>query len=125
MLASPLTDTPLRSELAACLAAAGETLWKRECYYWTYGSPPDVFVIDGLVWVHDAKPYAMMGLDLASGKERKRFSTTKAMRMTHHHRCYREKATERLTCLRVDSLLDILKQSPQFPTARKRSGNFQ
>jgi len=101
--------TALRCELLALSADAGETLWKRECYTWTYGFPPDLFVIDGLVWIHDAKPYAMVGVELASGQEKKRFSTTETMEMTHHHRCYREKATERfiLTARRGTEFLDV------------------
>ncbi len=101
--------TALRCELLALSAETGETLWQRECYTWTYGFPPDLFVIDGLVWLHDAKPYAMVGVELATGAEEKRFSTTEAMEMTHHHRCYREKATERfiLAARRGTEFLDV------------------
>jgi len=101
--------TALQCELLALAASSGETLWERECYSWTYGFPPDLFVIDGLVWLHDAKPYAMVGVELASGKEQKRFSTTEAMESTHHHRCYREKATERfiLAARRGTEFLDV------------------
>ena len=101
--------TPVKTNLLAFSASTGETLWTRECCSWSYGSPPDVFVIDGLVWVHEAEPYAMVGLDSATGKERKKFSTTEAMRSTHHHRCYRDKATERfiLTARRGTEFLDV------------------
>ena len=37
----------------------------------------------------------MVGVELASGQEKKRFATTEAMEMTHHHRCYRNKAMVR------------------------------
>jgi outer membrane protein assembly factor BamB len=61
------------------------------------------------VWTHDAEPYALVGRDLQSGEERKRFSTVEAMESTHHHRCYREKATERfiLAARRGTEFLDV------------------
>jgi len=101
--------TALQCELLALSADSGETLWQRECYTWTYGFPPDLFVIDGLVWIHDAKPYAMVGVELKSGQEKRRFSTIEAMESTHHHRCYREKATERfiLAARRGTEFLDV------------------
>jgi outer membrane protein assembly factor BamB len=101
--------TALRCELLALSADTGETLWERECYNWTYGFPPDLFAIDGLVWIHDAKPYTMVGVDLATGKEMKRFPTTEALEMTHHHSYYREKATERfiLAARRGTEFLDV------------------
>ena len=101
--------TPVKTDLLALSADTGEELWTRECYNWGYGSPPDIFVIDGLVWVHEAGPYAIVGLDLASGEVTKKLSTTEAMRSTHHHRCYRDKATERfiLTARRGTEFLDV------------------
>lgn len=101
--------TALGCEVVAFRADTGEQLWQRDCYHWAYGLPPDVFVIDGLVWVHDANPHAMMGLDLRTGQEERRFATTEAMHMTHHHRCYRDKATERfiLTARRGTEFLDV------------------
>ena len=33
--------------------STGEELWNRPCASWGWGHPADVFVIDGLVWVHD------------------------------------------------------------------------
>ncbi len=101
--------TPVKMDLVALSAETGDTLWERECVTWGYGTPPDVFVIDGLVWAHNAEPYALMGLGLKTGAEKRRFSTTKALRMTHHHRCYRDRATERfvLTARRGTEFLDV------------------
>ncbi len=68
-----------------------------------------MYVVDGLVWVHDADPYALVGYDLKDGTEKRRFSTTDALRMTHHHRCYRAKATERYVLMgrRGTEFLDL------------------
>ncbi len=87
--------TPTKADLVALSAETGKELWSRACATWGYGTPPDIFVINGVVWAHDAEPYTLMGLDLKTGAEQRRFATTKALRMTHHHRCYRDRATER------------------------------
>jgi outer membrane protein assembly factor BamB len=39
--------------------------------------------------------YAVIGLDLKTGRLKRRFSTAKTNKVDHHHRCYRGKATER------------------------------
>ena len=57
--------------------------------------PPNVFVIDGLVWVHDGASFSRLGLDLVTGKVKRKFSSDKAMNQKHHHRCYGNKATQR------------------------------
>lgn len=100
---------PTKAHLVALSAETGRELWSRECATWGYGTPPDVFVINGVVWAHDAEPYALMGLDLKTGAEQRRFSTTQALRMTHHHRCYRDRATERfiLMARRGTEFLDV------------------
>ncbi len=98
------------AKIVAFSAGSGEKLWTRRCYSWGYGDPPDIFVIDGLVWAHDANDasYSMMGLDPKTGEVKDRFSTNEALRMTHHHRCYRDKATQRyiLTARRGVEFLD-------------------
>ena len=101
--------TPVETDIVALQARTGKELWASDCYNWGYGSPPDIFVIDGLAWTHDAKPYSMIGLDLQTGQEKRRFSTEEGLRMTHHHRCYRNKATERyiLTARRGVEFFDV------------------
>ncbi len=88
----------------------GRPLWKHRYGGWSHNWQPDVFVIDGLVWLHEHvevdfkghEPrdksdidYAVIGLDLTTGALRRRFSTQKTFDVGHHHRCYRGKATER------------------------------
>ncbi|MBL7187722.1 MAG: PQQ-binding-like beta-propeller repeat protein [Phycisphaerae bacterium] len=98
-------------DLYAISAKTGKVLWKKTCGAWAWGSPPDVFVIDNNVWVHEyipglqfkgsdvvdvnSVPYALIGLDLYSGEETRRIPTKDVFHIAHHHRCYRNKATER------------------------------
>ncbi len=64
-----------------------------------YNSPPDVFIADGLVWAGtpprpDAPPFTE-GRDLHTGEIKRRLETAKAFAQPHHHRCHRNKATNR------------------------------
>jgi outer membrane protein assembly factor BamB len=114
----------LPGTLYAYNAKDGELLWKHRYGGWSHNWQPDVFVIDGLVWVHEHidiemkrhEPaskedidYAVIGLDLRTGRLKRRFSTAKTNRVNHHHRCYRGKATERflLPSRRGVEFLDI------------------
>lgn len=108
----------LQGQLTALAAKSGEQLW--EC--WGGGgfhAPPDVFVIDGLVWqgLHTADSISPPpvqdfneGRDLHTG-EVKRTNTVAVDLQTpgHHHRCYREKATERfiITGKRGIEMMDL------------------
>lgn len=100
----------LPGTLYAYDAREGRSLWKHQYGGWAHNWQPDVFVIGGLVWVHehievemkrhepDNKAdidYAVIGLDLKTGRLKRRFSTAKTNNVDHHHRCYRGKATER------------------------------
>ncbi|UCD58339.1 MAG: PQQ-binding-like beta-propeller repeat protein, partial [Candidatus Hydrogenedentota bacterium] len=98
-------------DVYAINAKTGKVLWKKTCGAWGWGSPPDVFGIDNNVWVHEyipgvqfkgssvvdvkSVPYALIALDLYSGEETRRIPTTDIFHIGHHHRCYRNKATER------------------------------
>ncbi len=99
----------LPGTLYAYDARNGEFLWKHQYGGWSHNWQPDVFVIGGLVWVHEhiniemkrhepaskeGIDYAVIGLDLKTGRLKRRFSTAKTNRVDHHHRCYRGKATE-------------------------------
>ncbi len=93
--------------LSALSAETGETLWQCPCKA-GFRSPADVFVAAGLVWLG---PDFSAGRDLHSGEVKK---TSTAVRdvwtVGHHHRCYREKATERyiLTGKRGIEFLDLV-----------------
>jgi len=95
--------------LHAFSAETGKQLWQRSCAAWGWATPADVFVIDGLVWIHEKESYAALALDPATGEVKRRFSTDKVFKVGHHHRCYRNKATERfmLTSRRGVEMIDI------------------
>lgn len=92
-------------------AKDGKPLWERVYGGWVHNTQPDVFVIDGTLWAHEhldlpmkgrapAMPqseinYALLGLDLRTGKETRRIDTSETFNVGHHHRCYRTRATER------------------------------
>jgi outer membrane protein assembly factor BamB len=87
--------------------ADGRFLWQQKGDKIGGGEVDDLFVIDGLVWrgmvmVNDAgKPGGkspnslMIGWDLHTGEEQKRIQVNNLRSPEHHHRCYRNKATER------------------------------
>jgi len=111
----------LRGRLHAFDATTGKALWDRPCASWGWGHPADIFLLDDLVWVADyegknrkkssvssAKQLAAskqwgktfrsafyVGLDPATGAVRRETSVYDAFNNGHHHRCYRNKATER------------------------------
>lgn len=104
-----LWNEPAKGELWGLSAASGELLWQHPCGAWGHYNPPDVLVIDGLVWVHKPDEFALVGLDPRSGQVRRTFSTAKALDQAHHHRCYQNKATERyvLTGRRGVEFVDV------------------
>ncbi len=85
----------VRGRLHAFSATSGKELWDRQCASWGWGHPADVFVVDGLVWVHDFETPNIMGLDPATGQIERQVSNFEAFDNGHHHRCYRNKATTR------------------------------
>ncbi|NOX57223.1 MAG: PQQ-binding-like beta-propeller repeat protein, partial [Planctomycetes bacterium] len=104
----PVTGKPIANWLAqegwtgdliAYDASSGKVLWKALCAE-TYHAPPDVFVIDGLVWVGQSRsrtgPDFVAARDLHTGEIKRRLDTHKAWETTMpHHRCYRNRATAR------------------------------
>ena len=86
------------SELLALSADDGQVLWRTQCGE-GYHSAVDIFYADGLVWVgevvgrHSAD--MTVGRDLRTGAVKRRLDSAGAFTDAHHHRCYRNKATER------------------------------
>ena len=76
--------------LRAYAAADGKELWSAPCSE-GYNSPVDLFVIDGTVWVGTG----FKGYDLKTGAEKGQIDTKAPRVGMPHHRCYRDKATER------------------------------
>ncbi len=91
-------------ELIAFSAKTGERLWScpcRECY----NSAIDVLVVDGLVWtgilVRASEPGITVGRDPMTGEVRRQRPPDSEFFTVGmgHHRCYRNKATERYLVL--------------------------
>ncbi|MBT3201003.1 MAG: PQQ-binding-like beta-propeller repeat protein [Phycisphaerales bacterium] len=86
--------------LTAFSVADGKSLWNSSA---TAGfcSPPDIFVIDGLLWRGYTRSRGSadfgQGLDAKTGELKKTINTKKAWDFATlaHHRCYRPKATSR------------------------------
>ncbi len=93
--------------LTALSAADGKKLWEAPCGP-GFCSPPDVLVAGGLVWT--GKEFEA-GRDLRTGEIKKPFDVASGLWTAgHHHRCYREKATDRfiLTGYRGIELMDLV-----------------
>ena len=76
--------------LRAYTADSGKELWSADCQE-GYNSPVDLFVIQNLVWV--GKQFE--ALDLKTGKTVKQINTDAPRVGMAHHRCYRDKASDR------------------------------
>ena len=76
--------------LRAYSAKDGKELWSAPCAE-GYNSPVDIFVVDGVVWVGTA----FKGYDLKTGAPKGRINTAAPRVGMPHHRCYRDKASER------------------------------
>ena len=83
------------AELVAFSLADGRELW-RAPYMENYNVPQDLFVIGGVVWVGNVRRGVdtgfTQGRDLRTGKI---VATIPPQKGWGHHRCYRNKATER------------------------------
>ncbi|NQT16415.1 MAG: PQQ-binding-like beta-propeller repeat protein [Planctomycetes bacterium] len=85
-------------ELIAMSADDGKELWRCPTAH-GYNSPPDVLVAGGLVWTGTApgrnQEDFTEGRDPQTGEVKRRFETAPLFSVAHHHRCYRDKATDR------------------------------
>jgi len=72
----------------------GRQLWAGSSWQ-GYNSPPDIFVIDGLVWTK-GRQFQRIGIDSLTGTPKKEILSVKGYM---HHRCYRNKATNRFILL--------------------------
>lgn len=130
----PIDWREIRGRLHALDARTGRALWDHSCASWGWGHPPDVLVREGAVWVgdyqdgdrQDTRPSTTealrkqgswgrdfrsafyVGLDPETGETKRKVSVFDAFNNGHHHRCYRNKATERflLTSYRGFELID-------------------
>lgn len=94
----------LLNRLVALSAVDGQKLWETQGGM-GFHAPPDVFVIDGLVWTGDHPKDSVApppvrdfnrALDLHTGEVKlENHVMVDIQTAGHHHRCYREKATRR------------------------------
>lgn len=96
-------------------AEDGRLLWQHPYGAWGHCTQPDVFVINGQVWTHvnadtefgfvwgkgfkakdsSVVDYRIQALDLKTGAVARELSTKDIFDVGHHHRCYRNRITER------------------------------
>ncbi len=134
LLAQPEPNThhtyhTMPGTLYAFDANNGRQMWKYPYGGWGHCTPPDVFVAGDVVWTHvNAKTefgsvwgkgfkakdssvvnYRIQALDLRSGKVLRELPTKEIFNVGHHHRCYRNKSTERflLSCRRGVEFVDL------------------
>jgi outer membrane protein assembly factor BamB len=100
--ASPNRGGEGAGRLIAYSAEDGRLLWETPTAQ-GYNAPPDVFLADGLIWTStvpniDSTDFTE-GRDPQTGEVRRRLDTSDAFTTTHHHRCYRNKATNQFIVL--------------------------
>jgi len=111
------------NNLEARDAATGERLWRQENVPPSSGGEsPDLFVTGGLVWRgivpvnEELKPIGKsadamaVAYDLRTGQQKKRIVVRQLRSPEHHHRCYRNKATDRyiISGMEGAEFLDLL-----------------
>ncbi len=134
LLAQPEPNThhtyhTMPGALYAFAAGDGRQMWKHAYGGWGHCTPPDVFVVEDVVWTHvnaetefgsswgsgyraldtSKVDYRIQALDLRTGKLRKELGTKDIFNVGHHHRCYRNKITERflMSCRRGVEFVDL------------------
>ena len=134
LLAQPQPNThhtyhTMPGTLYAFDAEDGRPMWEHAYGGWGHCTQPDVFVAGGVVWTHvnaetefgsvwgkgyrardpSQVDYRIQALDLRTGRPRKELSTREIFNVGHHHRCYRNRATERflLSCRRGVEFVDL------------------
>jgi len=85
--------------LQALSPETGEELWRYETTPIGCLDLPDLLGVDGLVWVMNRKARTMVGLDVATGAEKRVISIAEALNVGHHHRCYPNRATKHYAIL--------------------------
>jgi len=103
-------------------SGSGALLWKKEVPLARGLGSEGLYVIGGVVWPdiigadedrtpNMKSPHALaIGYDLRTGQERKRIFVENLRSPEHHHRCYRNKATERFLISSMEGLefLDVV-----------------
>ena len=104
-------------------ARTGKEMWTKSGVASIRMAPDDLFVVKGVIWpgvstVDDNKKGGgkgadnalAIGYDLRTGKERKRIFVKDLISPEHHHRCYRNKATDRymITSMEGAEFVDLV-----------------
>ena len=100
LTAFQFSPTPI--ELMAFAAEDGSLLWKKDCGSGGFRSTFSVYKARGLVWALGSpavaggrqESYELWGMDPRTGQVVENYNMDAVMKTTHHHRCYRNKATE-------------------------------
>ncbi len=93
---------PYAIDLQALSCEDGSTLWQKKCGAAGFRTMVSIYKARGLLWVlappqqgaRTPRSYPLWGLDPRSGEVEKTYDITPVMTSLHHHRCYRNKATE-------------------------------
>ncbi|MCX7049458.1 MAG: PQQ-binding-like beta-propeller repeat protein, partial [Candidatus Sumerlaeota bacterium] len=110
-----------RANLEARDGATGKPLWNKQIVPGNSLGSEDLFVINGVVWpgmscadekqnpVKKGENALAVGYDLKTGAERKRVFVPNLISPEHHHRCYRNKATDRyiIASMEGEEFLDL------------------
>jgi len=134
LLAQPEPNTrhtyhTMPGTLYAFDAAGGRLMWKHPYGGWGHCTPPDVFAVGDVVWTHvhartdygsswgggfraldtSKVDYRIQAIDLHSGKTLREVSTKEIFNVGHHHRCCRNRMTERflMSCRRGVEFVDL------------------
>jgi len=134
LLAQPEPNThhtyhTMPGSLYAFDAKDGRQMWKHAYGGWGHCTPPDVFVVGQQVWTHvntetdfgsvwgsgyrakdsSKVDYRIQALDLRTGELEKELPTKEIFNVGHHHRCHRNRITERflLSCRRGVEFVDL------------------
>jgi outer membrane protein assembly factor BamB len=105
----------LQRDLSAFSLENGKLLWKSAGGKGSggLGSPPDLFVADGLVWPGEG----LQGHDLLTGQVKRDIDIMHLLSQGHHPRCYRSKAT--------DSYLIMPKRGAEFVDLQAGSSHMR
>jgi outer membrane protein assembly factor BamB len=107
--------------LVAFDGSNGRELWRKQIPSSIGIGDQDLFIIDGVVWPgvsavdenkqpgHKEANVLAVGYDLRTGAERKRIFVENIISPEHHHRCYRNKATDRyvITSMEGAEFIDL------------------
>ncbi|NIM51449.1 MAG: PQQ-binding-like beta-propeller repeat protein, partial [Gemmatimonadales bacterium] len=134
LLAQPEPNThhtyhTMPGTLYAFAAEDGRQMWKHPYGGWGHCTPPDLFVVGDVVWTHvnaetefgsvwgkgfkalnpSVVDYRIQALGLRTGELHKELATKEIFNVGHHHRCYRNKSTQRflMSCRRGVEFVDL------------------